>query len=67
MQTVTRFLWVRLQASPSRRRFEVAQHNNNNGLRHAKFQWQIHLQQEGRISLLLSSNKKPVSQFGLQL
>jgi hypothetical protein len=34
-----------LQASPSRRRSEVAQHNSR-GLRHAKFQWQIQLQQE---------------------
>jgi hypothetical protein len=55
-----------LQASPSRQRSEVAQHNSR-GLRHTKFQWQIHLQQENRMSLLLSSNKKPVSQFGLQL
>jgi hypothetical protein len=37
------------QASPSRRRSEVAQHNSS-GLRNAKFQWQIYLQQENRMS-----------------
>jgi hypothetical protein len=31
-----------LQAFPSRRHSEIA-HHNSSGLRHAKFQWQIHL------------------------